>query len=136
MSERLDEQAIWPLRPWIMAAICAVAGLIFDWLTDYTYPAELSPLRQAAATFVAIGTMAFVLTVELRRWQWALAFALGWATVIALVGWFTAGYNNQGDTRLVNVHMARLRWKIEDDADNPRVIRTVRGVGYQAVTPD
>jgi hypothetical protein len=97
MSERLDEQAVWPLRPWIMAAICAVAGLIFNWLTDYTYPAELSPLRQAAATFVAVGTMAFVLTVELRRWQWALAFALGWATVIALVGWFTAGYNNQGE---------------------------------------
>jgi two-component system response regulator MtrA len=46
------------------------------------------------------------------------------------------GYHHHGDTRLVNVHMARLRSKIEDDADDPRVIRTVRGVGYQAVIPD
>ena len=31
MSERYDERdADWPLRPWIMAAICAVAGLLFE----------------------------------------------------------------------------------------------------------
>jgi two-component system response regulator MtrA len=46
------------------------------------------------------------------------------------------GYHHHGDTRLVNVHMARLRSKIEDDADNPQVIRTVRGIGYQAIIPD
>ncbi|HUS23033.1 MAG TPA: MtrAB system response regulator MtrA [Aeromicrobium sp.] len=46
------------------------------------------------------------------------------------------GYHHHGDTRLVNVHMARLRSKIEDDADDPRVIRTVRGIGYQAVIAD
>jgi hypothetical protein len=34
-----------------------------------------------------------VLTVELKRLHWALAFALGWGAVIALVGWFTAQYN-------------------------------------------
>ena len=94
MSERLDEQTHWPARPWIMAAICALAGLIFNWLTEYTYPAAIAPARQAAATFVAVGTIAFVLTVELERWRWALAFAAGWAAVIALVGWFTASYNS------------------------------------------
>lgn len=45
------------------------------------------------------------------------------------------GYNRPGDTKLVNVHMTRLRSKIEDDAENPRVIRTVRGIGYQAIAP-
>lgn len=45
------------------------------------------------------------------------------------------GYHHPGDTKLVNVHMTRLRQKIEDDADAPRVIRTVRGVGYQAIDP-
>jgi len=45
------------------------------------------------------------------------------------------GYHHPGDTKLVNVHMTRLRQKIEDDAENPRVIRTVRGVGYQAIDP-
>ncbi|GAA2071613.1 two-component system response regulator MtrA [Aeromicrobium halocynthiae] len=45
------------------------------------------------------------------------------------------GYHHPGDTKLVNVHMTRLRSKIEDDADAPKVIRTVRGVGYQAIAP-
>lgn len=45
------------------------------------------------------------------------------------------GYHHPGDTKLVNVHMTRLRSKIEDDAENPEVIRTVRGVGYQAILP-
>ncbi|MFT4298813.1 MAG: MtrAB system response regulator MtrA [Aeromicrobium sp.] len=45
------------------------------------------------------------------------------------------GYHHPGDTKLVNVHMTRLRSKIEDDAENPSIIRTVRGVGYQAITP-
>ena len=84
----------WPLRPWIMAAICAVGGLIFDFLTDHHYPDGVPALRQAAATFVAIATVSFVLTVEQRRWVWSLAFAAGWGVVVALVGWFTAGYNS------------------------------------------
>jgi two-component system response regulator MtrA len=46
------------------------------------------------------------------------------------------GYHHPGDTKLVNVHMTRLRSKIEDDADDPQVIRTVRGVGYQAIAPE
>ena len=45
------------------------------------------------------------------------------------------GYHHPGDTKLVNVHMTRLRQKIEDDAESPSVIRTVRGVGYQAIAP-
>lgn len=46
------------------------------------------------------------------------------------------GYHHPGDTKLVNVHMTRLRSKIEDDAESPEVIRTVRGVGYQAIAPE
>lgn len=76
-----------------MAAICALAGLIFNWLTDYSYPAGIPPERQAAATFVAIASLSFVLTVERSRWRWSLIFAVGWGLVIALVGWFTSRYN-------------------------------------------
>lgn len=83
----------WPLRPWIMAAICAAAGLLFHLLTDHSYAEPLAPLRQAGATFVAIAAISFGLTVEQRRWEWSLYFALGWGVVIALVGWFTASYN-------------------------------------------
>ena len=42
------------------------------------------------------------------------------------------GYHYKADTRLVNVHVQRLRAKVELDADNPRIVTTVRGVGYRA----
>ena len=42
------------------------------------------------------------------------------------------GYRHSTDTRLVNVHIQRLRAKIEHDAENPTIILTVRGVGYKA----
>jgi len=44
------------------------------------------------------------------------------------------GYRHAADTRLVNVHVQRLRSKIERDPENPRVVVTVRGVGYRAGT--
>lgn len=45
------------------------------------------------------------------------------------------GYRHAADTRLVNVHVQRLRAKIERDPDNPEVVLTVRGVGYKAGPP-
>ena len=42
------------------------------------------------------------------------------------------GYRQTSDTRLVNVHVQRLRSKIERDPDNPELVMTVRGVGYRA----
>ena len=41
-------------------------------------------------------------------------------------------YQHSADTRLVNVHVQRLRAKIELDPENPQVVVTVRGVGYKA----
>jgi two-component system response regulator MtrA len=45
------------------------------------------------------------------------------------------GYQHAADTRLVNVHVQRLRSKIERDPEHPEVVLTVRGVGYKAGTP-
>ena len=42
------------------------------------------------------------------------------------------GYRQTSDTRLVTVHVQRLRSKIERDPDNPELVMTVRGVGYRA----
>lgn len=41
-------------------------------------------------------------------------------------------YRNPADTRLVNVHVQRLRAKVEHDPENPEIVMTVRGVGYKA----
>lgn len=40
------------------------------------------------------------------------------------------GYDYVGDTRTVDVHVRWLRERLEDDPANPRLIQTVRGVGY------
>jgi two-component system response regulator MtrA len=42
------------------------------------------------------------------------------------------GYRHAADTRLVNVHVQRLRAKVERDPEHPEVVVTVRGVGYKA----
>ena len=45
------------------------------------------------------------------------------------------GYRHAADTRLVNVHVQRLRSKVEGDPERPEIIVTVRGVGYRAGEP-
>lgn len=45
------------------------------------------------------------------------------------------GYRNVADTRLVNVHVQRLRAKVEKDPEHPEIVITVRGVGYRAGDP-
>ncbi|MCB0233010.1 MAG: response regulator transcription factor [Anaerolineae bacterium] len=47
------------------------------------------------------------------------------------------GYDYYGDERVVDVHIGRLRKKLDDDAGKPETIVTVRGVGYrlEASTP-
>lgn len=46
------------------------------------------------------------------------------------------GYRHASDTRLVNVHVQRLRAKIEQDPEEPQIVLTVRGVGYKTVKPE
>ena len=98
MAERLNsETGEWPLRPWIMAAFCAAAGLLFHFLVHEVTRVTLSAEKQAMATFVAVATISFAITLERLRWQWAAGFAAGWGAVIAFVGWFTASYNRDGE---------------------------------------
>ncbi|MBF0104030.1 MAG: response regulator transcription factor [Deltaproteobacteria bacterium] len=47
------------------------------------------------------------------------------------------GYTADGiDTRTVDIHMAKLRKKIEDDPQNPKIIVTIRGEGYKMAPKD
>jgi len=43
------------------------------------------------------------------------------------------GYEYLGDSRLVDAHIRRLRVKIEDHPDEPKIIVTVRGLGYRLI---
>ncbi len=41
------------------------------------------------------------------------------------------GYDYEGETRTVDVHIGQLRKKVEDDENNPFFIKTIRGIGYK-----
>ena len=44
------------------------------------------------------------------------------------------GYDYLGDSRLVDAHIRRLRVKVEDQPEEPKLILTVRGIGYKLIT--
>jgi len=44
------------------------------------------------------------------------------------------GYEYLGDSRLVDAHVRRLRLKIEDHPDEPKLLVTVRGLGYRLLS--
>ena len=61
-----------------------------------------------------------------------LVLGLGSAFHPTLRSTFRMMQTDPGDTRLVNVHVQRLRAKVERDAEHPDIVVTVRGVGYKA----
>lgn len=91
----------WPERPWLMAAVGAGGGLLLYLLTDrltFERPlGQLTLLRMAGATAVAVATLSFLITAERRRLAWAAGFALAWGAVMGLVGYFTASYDGTGE---------------------------------------
>lgn len=45
-------------------------------------------------------------------------------------------YDFVGDTRIVDVHISRLREKIEEDTKRPKYIKTIHGLGYKMEDPN
>ena len=78
-----------------------------------------------AGTPIALTPLEFDLLVCLARKPWQVFTR----EVLLEQVW---GYRHAGDTRLVNVHVQRLRSKIEHDPEHPEIVVTVRGVGYKA----
>ncbi|MGB8383784.1 MAG: MtrAB system response regulator MtrA [Dermatophilaceae bacterium] len=76
-------------------------------------------------TVLSLTPLEFDLLVALARKPWQVFTR----EVLLEQVW---GYRHAGDTRLVNVHVQRLRSKIEHDPEHPQIVVTVRGVGYKA----
>lgn len=74
---------------------------------------------------IALTPLEFDLLTQLARKPWQVFTR----DVLLRDVW---GYRHSADTRLVNVHVQRLRSKIEHDPENPTIVVTVRGVGYRA----
>lgn len=95
-------------------------------LGDLTIDVSGHQVRRAG-TSVPLTPLEFDLLVALARAPWRVFTR---EELLEQV-W---GYRHAADTRLVNVHVQRLRSKIERDAESPSLVITVRGVGYRAGT--
>lgn len=91
---------------------------------DLTIDTAGHQVKRGSAT-IALTPIEFDLLAHLARTPWQ---AFSREELLADV-W---GYTHSSDTRLVNVHVQRLRSKIEKDPDHPAIVLTVRGVGYKA----
>ncbi|MFJ3956421.1 MtrAB system response regulator MtrA [Arthrobacter sp. NPDC090010] len=78
-----------------------------------------------AGAAISLTPLEFDLLVALARKPWQVFTR----EVLLEQVW---GYRHAADTRLVNVHVQRLRSKIEKDPESPEIVQTVRGVGYKA----
>jgi hypothetical protein len=81
------EHEPWPVRAALLAVLGAACGLAFHLLTRGVdrWLWDESPLKVAAASFVAVGGVLFAFSLERRRWRWSAAFAVGGGSIVALV---------------------------------------------------
>jgi DNA-binding response OmpR family regulator len=96
-------------------------------------PLTLGPLTiDPGAYLVRRGTADIPLTATEFRLLYEFARHAGQVLTRDQLLELVWGYTYLGDSRLVDVHVQRLRAKIEDDASRPLLVLTVRGVGYRA----
>lgn len=93
-------------------------------LADLTIDVAGHTVKRAGEA-ISLTPLEFDLLVALARKPWQVFTR----EVLLEQVW---GYRHAGDTRLVNVHVQRLRAKVEKDPEHPEVVQTVRGVGYKA----
>jgi len=96
-------------------------------------PLSLGPLTiDPSAYTVRRGCEEIPLTVTEFRLLYELARHTGQVLSRDQLLELVWGYSYLGDSRLVDVHVQRLRAKIEEDPAHPFLVLTVRGVGYRA----
>ena len=111
-----------------LASVPAVPGRYPETLTigDLTIDVAGHAVERAGVP-ISLTPLEFDLLVCLARKPWQVFTR----EVLLEQVW---GYRHAADTRLVNVHVQRLRSKVEHDPENPEIVVTVRGVGYKAGT--
>jgi len=100
-------------------------------------PVTLGPLTiDPGAYRVLRGGMEIPLTLTEFRLLYELARHAGHVLTRDQLLELVWGYTYLGDSRLVDVHVQRLRAKVEQDPTHPALITTVRGIGYRADRPE
>jgi len=90
-SEAERGAAEWPLRPWLLAGLFGLAGLLIHLVT---HEHETVAWRAAVAGFVFFGSIAAAFTLEPGRWKAPSAFALAIGAVMAGLAWRAVQYGD------------------------------------------
>ena len=127
-ENEIREARAWPMRAFLLLALGAFAGLVIHWLTDGFKPWAETPLRLAAAAFVACGFVAFAFSFERLRWTWSVGFALLVGLVIGLVTWSNGPFGGWGSNEgwqifsaLLAITIAVPLFQTARDAGRPRL---------------
>ena len=79
-----NDASDWPAQPWILAVFLALAGYVYFLIFDrISFASDEVDQMVAAATFVAVGSMTFVFSVQKNKWFWACVFSILWGVIIA-----------------------------------------------------
>src|SRR5687767_6025617 len=89
VSEPKRGEAEWPLRPWLLAALFGLAGLLIHLVTHEN---DDVAWRVALAAFLLFGAIAVAFTVEEGRWKGPALFALAIGAVMAGLAWRAVQY--------------------------------------------
>src|SRR5687768_16898765 len=84
-----ERQADWPLRPWLLAGLLGLAGLLIYLVTGGN---DTVPWQMAAAAFLFFGAIAAAFTVERDSWKEPALFALAAGLVMAGLAWRAVRY--------------------------------------------
>jgi hypothetical protein len=97
-EQNRPEHPAWPLRAALLAALGAAFGLAFDTLVDAPQSGLWtdSPLRTAAAAFLAVSGIVFAFSLERYRWHWSVAFAAAGGLVAGFVVLWNGDPNDWG----------------------------------------
>lgn len=82
----------WPLRPWLLAGLCGVAGLLIYVVTDEQGLDIKDGWRAAAAAFCFFGSISAALTIERDDWKVPAAFSAVVGLVLAGLAWRAVGF--------------------------------------------
>src|SRR6187402_631577 len=82
-------EAEWPLRPWLLAALLGLAGLLIHFAT---HDHDDVAWRVALAAFLLFGAVAAAFTLEQGRWKAPSLFALLVGVVMAGLTWRAVRY--------------------------------------------
>lgn len=81
-----DDTAVidWPQRPWVLAVLMGLSGLLVYYVGDN---GEDTPWRMALAAALVFGSLAAAFTLNPREWKASLAFSTTVAAVMAGIAW-------------------------------------------------